>query len=399
VGGATIRGNSLALDAGDNAHICYYDDGPEDLKYAYQSGIEFFEHARIDSIKDVPDDQGGWVRIHFTRSLYDDVDETTHPIATYDIHRRIDNPALVADLLQETQIAVPPGGQSTQRTARETDRGGRYIMYEDRYFLVNDWGASQSPPGVWEVVASMSARQEDYYVRLAPTLGDSSLVIPYSVYYISAHTTTPAVFYDSPADSGYSVDNIAPGVPEEFAVAYNTGTGNYLTWEPPGDGDLQYYRVYRDDAPGFTPTPGNLVHSTIDTEWTDPLFDGWQVYYKVTALDYVGNESDATTTGTMTGVPDPSIKSFELRQNVPNPFNPSTTITFALPERARVKLSIYSIEGRLVTTLLDEAIDGGIREVTWSGKDGRGNPVSSGVYFYRLQAGNTVLTKKMTVLK
>jgi hypothetical protein len=88
-----------------------------------------------------------------------------------------------------------------------------------------------------------------------------------------------------------------------------------------------------------------------------------------------------------------------LFQNYPNPFNPSTTISFVLPERERVVLSVYNIEGRLVTPLLDATLDEGIVEVLWDGKDSRGNPMSSGVYFCRLIAGNETLTEKMVLLR
>jgi len=92
-------------------------------------------------------------------------------------------------------------------------------------------------------------------------------------------------------------------------------------------------------------------------------------------------------------------KRFHLYQNYPNPFNPTTNITFTVPGSAHTTLSIYNIEGRLVKTLLDSDFEGGVKTVTWDGRDARGNPVSSGVYFYRLSAGNDVMTKKMILLK
>ena len=90
---------------------------------------------------------------------------------------------------------------------------------------------------------------------------------------------------------------------------------------------------------------------------------------------------------------------FSLEQNVPNPFNPTTTISFTLPEKARANLSIFNVEGKLVKTLVDDVMGEGLKEVTWDGFDSRGIPVSSGVYFYRLKAGKEVLTKKMVVLE
>jgi hypothetical protein len=90
---------------------------------------------------------------------------------------------------------------------------------------------------------------------------------------------------------------------------------------------------------------------------------------------------------------------FHLYQNYPNPFNPVTNITFTVPGRAQTRLSIYNLEGRLVKSLFDTEFEGGVKTVTWDGRDSRGNPVSSGVYFYRLRAGGDVMTKKMILLK
>jgi len=88
-----------------------------------------------------------------------------------------------------------------------------------------------------------------------------------------------------------------------------------------------------------------------------------------------------------------------LHQNVPNPFNPTTTISFVLPERTRAVLAIYDVEGRYVRTLVDEVLSGGLNEAVWDGRDARGNPVSSGVYLYRLHVGNQTATKKLTILR
>jgi hypothetical protein len=86
-------------------------------------------------------------------------------------------------------------------------------------------------------------------------------------------------------------------------------------------------------------------------------------------------------------------------QNHPNPFNPATTISFTLPERARVELFIFDLEGKLVRTLVDNTMSGGFKEIVWNGTDSRGDPVSSGVYFCRLKVGKDVSTKKMILLK
>jgi hypothetical protein len=83
----------------------------------------------------------------------------------------------------------------------------------------------------------------------------------------------------------------------------------------------------------------------------------------------------------------------------PNPFNPTTAISFTVPRRSHVTLSIYDITGRRVTTLVDQAMESGLERVVWNGTDARGNPASSGVYFYRLEAGEAVATGRMLLLK
>ena len=86
--------------------------------------------------------------------------------------------------------------------------------------------------------------------------------------------------------------------------------------------------------------------------------------------------------------------SFELAQNYPNPFNPTTKIEFALPQSSRVSLTVFNILGQTVDVLLDRDLPAGYHEVDWNA--GR---YASGVYFYRLQAGNFVETRKMLLLK
>ncbi len=99
----------------------------------------------------------------------------------------------------------------------------------------------------------------------------------------------------------------------------------------------------------------------------------------------------------------PSLpRAFGLRQNAPNPFNPSTTISYSVPEGTeplRVKLTVYDIRGRTVAVLADRTQDSGDYTVSWDGTDGDGRRVSSGVYFYRLRAGSFTATRKMVMLK
>jgi hypothetical protein len=88
-----------------------------------------------------------------------------------------------------------------------------------------------------------------------------------------------------------------------------------------------------------------------------------------------------------------------LAQNVPNPFNPDTEIRFSVPTRGPVRLSIYNVKGQRVRTLEDGIREPGEYAVHWDGMDHTGHSVASGVYFYALEAGNFVETRKMTLLR
>ena len=90
---------------------------------------------------------------------------------------------------------------------------------------------------------------------------------------------------------------------------------------------------------------------------------------------------------------------YDLQANYPNPFNPNTTIKFALPEAQDVRLSVYGVDGKLVTTLLNETRGAGHHEVVWKGQDDAGRAVASGTYFYRLVAGPYSQVRKMTLMK
>lgn len=90
--------------------------------------------------------------------------------------------------------------------------------------------------------------------------------------------------------------------------------------------------------------------------------------------------------------------SFELSQNYPNPFNPETKIRFQLPQAGAVEITVFDVLGRKVITLIDERKDAGFHSVTWRGRDSRGIQVSTGVYYYRVIAGDFVETRKMLLV-
>jgi len=94
-----------------------------------------------------------------------------------------------------------------------------------------------------------------------------------------------------------------------------------------------------------------------------------------------------------------SPKQFALLPNYPNPFNPSTTIRYELASRTHVDLRVFDVRGALVRTMVDGVKGAGAYSLEWNGRDDRGTAVSSGVYFYRLTAGDFSDVRKMTLVK
>ena len=109
-------------------------------------------------------------------------------------------------------------------------------------------------------------------------------------------------------------------------------------------------------------------------------------YYDV-SLSYLAMDKNMTPT------------EFSLGNNYPNPFNPVTNITYGLPEDMRVMITVYDIKGRVVKTLVDSRQSAGHNSIFWNGTNDFGAPVSTGLYFYRIQSSNFSQTKKMIFLK
>jgi photosystem II stability/assembly factor-like uncharacterized protein len=161
-------------------------------------------------------------------------------------------------------------------------------------------------------------------------------------------------------------------------------------------------------AVGFN---GTIVHTTNGgTEWTVQESNTVRSLNAVSFFDSrtgiaVGDSGTIlrTTEGGLTGVAahDPSIapSSFFLWQNYPNPFNPTTTIKYQIPNPRDVTLKVYDSLGRLVSVLVDGRREAGVHEARFSANGGEGAGLSSGVYFYRLQAGTYAEARKLLLLR
>jgi hypothetical protein len=362
-------------------------------------------------VRDVPHDQGGEVRIEIARSVLDVAQETTYPVLTYNVWQRVDDPATLALLAQEKC-----DGASSAAAHEMPPRDGADASWiagwpidelDGRYFVQSDGllGAGTFPSGAWELVGSFAACQQIQYMYRARTLVDSTgSEIPYSVYFVSAHTTTPTIWFASDPDSGYSVDNIPPELPAGLAAEQSfSPIGLAVSWSVNAANDFSHFVVHRGMSAEFVPDPGNQVATPTVPRWFDGSWrwDG-NYYYKVAAVDIHGNVSGHAllSPDAVTGVETPVAPATTyLDQNFPNPFNPTTRIVFGLAAPANVSLRIYDAAGRLVRMLVEGARPAGNYSELWDGRDANGRAVASGIYFYRLQAGAFTETRKMALLR
>ena len=123
---------------------------------------------------------------------------------------------------------------------------------------------------------------------------------------------------------------------------------------------------------------------------------GYSYQYRLRQVDYDGRESFSNVVNVVT-----DNKAVSLEDNFPNPAHDKTTFSFRVPFRSDVKLEIYDMMGHLVKTLYNDEVAGsnGNYRIEWDGRDDAGYEVSSGSYMYKLTAGESVLSKTLTIVR
>ncbi len=128
------------------------------------------------------------------------------------------------------------------------------------------------------------------------------------------------------------------------------------------------------------------------------VFKNTEFGYVFTDAGKVLRFKDQVPSGIVSSDPE-ILDQYQLHQNFPNPFNPTTSISFQIPRQNHVKLVIYDVLGREVISLVDNHLQQGNYSVVWNGMDKSGHNVSTGVYIYQLQADGVTKTRKMTFMK
>ena len=197
------------------------------------------------------------------------------------------------------------------------------------------------------------------------------------------------------------------GDPDFFDYVIVEGSRDGIKWLPIEDGydsryDSDWLNAYNSGLPGDSTLLKTHTMNLLNT-----FSPGEQILLRFRLFSDAAVNSWGWTLDNLklqegvTGIAENEVipGQFALFQNYPNPFNPSTTIQYQLARSSRVELKIYSTLGQLVRTLVENNQQAGLKTVVWDGKDRFGNAVASGVYLYRIKAGDFIQSKKMILLK
>ena len=203
-----------------------------------------------------------------------------------------------------------------------------------------------------------------------------------------------AVYHEGESEAAEITVTIVLNPPSNV-IAESQPPNIIVTWDAPERG-INSYNVYRDGAlleEGIQGNPMLYIDIGVPT--------GTYIY-NVTAVYDGGWESDMSEEEPVYHVDASNVLVpiiTKLAGNYPNPFNPTTTISFSTKEAGYVSINIYNMKGQLVKTLINDQLDAAFHDVIWNGKDDSNKTISSGIYFYKMNANNYAATKKMILMK
>jgi hypothetical protein len=296
-----------------------------------------------------------------------------------------------------------------------------YVAYVDRNAAacVKGWTAADGWDADSVVVSGAGHRASD--VALVPQVPSSWGFLP--IWYRNSSDNN-LYFVKMTASPGTSDDTIPPDPIIDLGAATGTENGTInLTWTATGDdgadGTADSYAI-RYSLDSITdanwllatvyPSPPVPQPSGSDEHLTLGGLIPAEVYFvAVRAVDNGANQSELSNVTSAeacldigAGVDDPGAglpDRFELHQNFPNPFNPTTTIEYTLARQSRIQLAVYNLQGQRVALLVDRTQPAGHYNVAWEARNADNSALASGIYFCRLQADEFIETTKMVLLR
>ena len=275
------------------------------------------------------------------------------------------------------------------------------------YYYTNLMLENQQSPGDTRFLYSVYGDQNgfddpsDFSINIPP----NSDFTFYSVIFF-AHTISDlkdisilaTEFYESDFDESLMED--LPSFPVLHHVKV-VETSAELDWYCFTTADQQFVYIKEDEAPASEWQEISVATDISHYEFTE-LNETIEYDFKIGV--YYGDvylESSTITAGSDLAANEEDIINpiGNKLQVFPNPFNPSTTIEFNLPESSKTEVSIYNLKGQKIKKLLDETLSAGNHQIYWNGKNEKKKTVSSGVYFIRLETGNKTETKKILLMK
>lgn len=340
----------------------------------------------IVSVADVPNDQGGQIRLDWNASPLDL--PGSNEISEYEVWSQV--PASVAQQALQEGAVLLGAGENIR------DQGRRYL----RKGICPD--AACADDIYWQYETSQVARGLPRYSVVVHTandvIGTPSIADLTYLGVIARDAVNPTESYASLPGYGNSYDNLAPASPQAFQGKY-LGSSTRLSWDPNQEPDLLEYRLYRGSDESFVPDPTTLLSAQPDTGYTDSDIGAW--FYKLVAVDVHQNVSTVSTItpSDVTGAGVVDGPGLRLGLAVPNPARGSTRIGFELDRGGHVRLTIFDVAGRKVRTLLDETAGRGQHTAEWDGRDDRGRNVVDGLYFYRLDVDGVRLVRRLVIAR
>ena len=316
----------------------------------------------IVSATDVPNDQGGWVKVSWYASPLD-VDPLFGVVSDYLVFRSAPESAVRAALARG--LVIDAGSAAPD----DATHPGRLLRTVD-------------PAGVasfWEAVGQQAAQHLDSYSAVVATTGDSVAGSnPPTSFMVQARNWSGA-WWNSEERTGYSVDDLAPPTPQPFDGVYSGGTA-LLTWGAVTVSDLAHYRLYRGPI-GFVPSPASLVAEPVTTTFADAAGAPYQ--YQLTAVDVHGNESAPAVLLPQgaTAVDGRGARVDFLAPLSPQPLraNAEARVRFGLARDGHARLTVHDVQGRRLLALVDSDLGAGEHSVAVPSA-----ALSPGMYIVRL---------------